>query len=81
MHLSACTSVRTVAQSITGSLRQNGVIKTEICFVAHIMQADIGPCTAAQKHYKETKSVQGSNKQGGQVEPETKPGVYKKDNN
>lgn len=35
----------------------------------------------AQKHYAETKSVQGSNSQGGQVEPETKPGVYKKSNN
>ena len=45
------------------------------------MQADTSLFAAAQKHYKETKSVQGSNKQGGQVEPETKAGVYKKSNN
>ncbi|DBA79418.1 hypothetical protein WJX79_010980 [Trebouxia sp. C0005] len=32
----------------------------------------------AQKHSQENKRTQGSNKQGGQVEPETKPGAYNK---
>jgi len=31
-----------------------------------------------QKHSQENKRNQGSNKQGGQVEPETKPGAYNK---
>ncbi len=31
-----------------------------------------------QKHSREDKRTQGSNKQGGQVEPETKPGAYNK---
>ena len=52
-----------------------------MCYVICVMLCVLNIVAFLQKHHADTKSVQGSNSQGGQVEQETKPGVYKKDNN
>jgi hypothetical protein len=63
--------------TFAGFCAKLAALSTSLLLSIHLGSSDVS-FTLVQKHSQENKRTQGSNKQGGQVEPETKPGAYNK---